>query len=57
MPHGIFYTQLAAYSDKSSVGWLCTNLQTKLFGTATDKYNQKSIAALITDSKQEISTI
>ena len=57
MPHGVFYTQLAAYSDKSSVGWLCTNLQTKLFGTATDKYNQKSIAALITDSKQGISTV
>ncbi len=57
MPKGLFYTQLAAYSDKSSIIWLCTNLQSKLFGTSSDPYNNMSLASIISSPEKGISTL
>ena len=51
---GLNDTQLAAYSDKSSIGTLCINLQTKLYGTKKNAYNEKNLAVLNADTLRSI---
>lgn len=54
---GLLNTQIAAYSDKSSIGTICTNIVSKLYGTKKDSYNGSSLLAVVKNPTKGINTI